>query len=170
MHIRSITADFCRQNSKLMPTAGFTHTTTVSSLSSSSFTAPTYSVSVRWNVTPKVTFVARVAESVAPPQDIVADYERIQTESLTAIYLFSPKLSFNGSVGISTIKNPTATGVGQSPFLANQKVWYTSVGAIYQVSPFLNATADYRYTNRQDLTTGLPATSNLFMLGLAYQH
>jgi len=79
------------------------------------FTNPTYSVRVKWAATPKVIFEALLAESVTPPQNIVADFERTRQESLTVSYLFSPKVTFAWTVGLSTLRNPTVSGINQSP-------------------------------------------------------
>jgi len=150
-------------------TIGVTQTTASEPGTSRTFTNPTYSVKVHWDATPKLAFEGLLSETVAPPQDIVADFERIRQESLTAIYLFSPRLSFNWTVGVADLRNPTASGVGQSPILVNQKLAFSDVKAIYQVTPLINATGEYRYTDRKDETTGQRATSNLFLLGVSYQ-
>jgi Putative beta-barrel porin 2 len=148
---------------------GVTQTTVESPGASSSFSGATYSVKVIWSATPKLVFSALLAQSVAPPQNIVADFEKIRTESLSVSYLFSPRLTFAWSVGLSSISNPTASGVALSPILVAQKVAFTDFRAIYQVTPLLNATGEYRYTERKDETAGTRATSNLFLLGLTYQ-
>jgi hypothetical protein len=150
-------------------TFGIIESTASSPVLSSTFSNTTYSIKAKWQATPKLAFEALIAQTVAPPQNIVADFERIQQERLTAIYLFSPKLTFNWSIGLSTIKNPTVSGIGLSPILVNQTVFFSDLRAIYHITPLLNATGEYRYTDRKDDTTGLRATSNLFMLGLTYQ-
>ena len=150
-------------------TLGVTRSTVSSPVqSSSSFSDPTYSVSVKWIATPKFIFQALLSQTVAPPQNIVADFERIRTESLSVSYLFSPRLTFAWALGLSDIKNPTVSGAS-SPVLAMQKVFFSDLRAIYQVTPLINATGEYRYTDRKDETVGQRATSNLFMLGLTYQ-
>ena len=53
--------------------------------------------------------------------------------------------------------------------LVNQKVVFSDLKAIYQVTPLINATGEYRYTDRKDDTIGQRATSNLFLIGLTYQ-
>jgi hypothetical protein len=150
-------------------TLGVTQSTVSSPVSSSTFSTTTYSVSARWVATPKLVFQALLSQSVAPPQNIVADFEKIRQESLTVSYLFSPRLTFAWTLGLSTIKNPTVSGVGGSPILVNQKLAFSDLRAIYQVTPLISATGEYRYTDRKDDTTGSRATSNLFMLGLTYQ-
>ena len=148
---------------------GITHSTASSPILSSSFSNPTYSVVVKWAATPKLIFQGLISQSVAPPQNIVADFERIRTESLTASYLFSPKLTFAWTLAMLDIKNPTVSGVGGSPILVSQKVMYSNLRAIYRVTPLINATGEYRYTERKDETIGTRATSNLFMVGLTYE-
>jgi Putative beta-barrel porin 2 len=150
-------------------TVGVTQSTVSSPVSSSSFSNPSYSVSVKWAATPKLILQALLSQTIAPPQNIVADFEKIRTESLTVSYLFSPRLTFAWTLGLSTINNPTVSGVGGSPILVNQKVAFSDLRAIYQVTPLINATGEYRYTDRKDDTTGTRATSNLFLLGLTYQ-
>jgi hypothetical protein len=150
-------------------TAGVTQTTVSSPVESSTSTAPTYSVKATWSATPKLVFSALLSQSVAPPQDIVADFEKTRTESLTVSYLFSPKLTFAWTLGLSTLNNPTVSGVGGSPILVNQRLAFSDLKAIYQVTPLLNATGEYRYTERKDETAATRATSNLFLLGLTYQ-
>lgn len=150
-------------------TLGLTQSTTSSGAQSSTFSTTTYSVKVRWSATPKLIFDALIAQTIAPPQNIVADFEQTQTESLSATYLFSPRLSFVGTIGLSKIKNPTASGVAQSPILVNQRLIFSNIRAIYQVTPLVNATAEYRYIDRKDDTTGLRATSNMFLVGMTYQ-
>ncbi len=150
-------------------TGGVTQSTASSPVSSSTFTDPTYSVRVKWAATPKLIFEALIAQTVAPPQNIVADFERSRRESLTVSYLFSPKVTFAWTVGLSTLRNPTVSGINQSSVLVNQKVVFSDLKAIYQITPLINATGEYRYTDRTDDTTGLRATSNLFLLGLTYQ-
>jgi hypothetical protein len=150
-------------------TIGITQTTASSPVESSTSTTPTYSIDVKWTATPKLVFEALISRSVAPPQDIVADFERIQQESLTISYLFSPRLTFAWTVGLSTLTNPTASGASESAVLVNQKLAFSDLKAIYQVTPLVNATGEYRYTDRKDETTSQRATSNLFLLGLSYQ-
>jgi hypothetical protein len=150
-------------------TAGITQSTASSPVSSSSFTEPSYSLKVKWIATPKLVFEALIAQFVAPPQNIVADFERTRQESLTVSYLFSPKVTFALTVGLSTLRNPTVSGVAQSPVLVDQRLVFSDLKAIYQISPLLHATGEYRYTDRKDDTTGQRATSNLFLLGLTYQ-
>jgi hypothetical protein len=85
-------------------------------------------------------------------------------------YLFSPRLTFVGAIGQSNIVNPTVAGAPlTSQALANQSVVFTDLKAIYQVTPLINATGEYRYTDRTSNSAGQPATSNLFLLGLTYQ-
>ena len=150
-------------------TVGVMQSTLSSPIESSSFSNPTYSVSVKWAATPKLVFQALLSQSVAPPQNIVADFEKIRTESLTASYLFSPRLTFAWTLGLSTLKNPTVSGVGGSSILMDQRVVFSDLRAIYQITPLINATGEYRYTDRKDETTGLKSTSNLFLVGLTYQ-
>jgi hypothetical protein len=150
-------------------TVGITQSTASSPVSSSTFTEPSYSVKVKWAATPKLVFEALISQSIAPPQNIVADFERIRSESLTVSYLFSPKMTFAWTVGLSTLRNPTVSGVGGSPILVDQKVVFSDLKAIYKISPLLNATGEYRYTDRKDDTIGQRATSNLFLIGLTYQ-
>jgi hypothetical protein len=150
-------------------TGGLTQTTVSSPGSSSSFTNPTYSVKVKWTATPKLIFEALLAQTVTPPQNIVADFERSRLESVTVSYLFSPKLTFAWTVALSTLRNPTASGINQSPVLIDQRVAFSDLKAVYRITPLINATGEYRYTERKDETTSLRATSNLFLLGLTYQ-
>lgn len=150
-------------------TAGITQSTASSPVSSSTFSNPTYSVKVKWTATPKLVFEALISQSIAPPQNIVADFERIRQESLTVSYLFSPRVTFAWTVGLATIRNPTVSGVTPSPVLVDQRLVFSDLKAIYQISPLLNATGEYRYTDRKDDTSGQRATSNLFLIGLTYQ-
>lgn len=148
---------------------GFTESKTTSPLTSSSFTKPTYSVLLRWQATPKFIVTLATAATVAPPQNIVADYERIRTDSVSATYLYSPKLSFTASLGQSHLSNPTSSGFVASPILVDQRVYFTELRTNYAFTPLTNATFQYRYTNRKDETLGVTSTSNLFMLGLNYK-
>lgn len=148
---------------------GVVQSTTSSPGLSSTFTNPTYGMKVRWEATPKLAFEALFSQTVTPPQNIVADFQRTRSETLTAIYLFSPKLSFTWSIGIAELSNPTSSGINQSPILVNQKDYFSDLRAIYQITPLINATGEYRYTDRKDETTGLRSTSNLFLVGVAYQ-
>jgi len=151
---------------------GFTQSTSTSELSSSSsssFTKPTYSASLKWQATPKLLINVTTAQTVTPPQSIIADYQQTQTNSVSATYFYSPKLSFSGAVGQSHQTNPTASGVVASPILQDQKVFFTELRTNYSITPLTNAFFQYRYTNRKDETQGVTSTSNLFMVGLNYR-
>lgn len=150
-------------------TFGFTESTTTSPLGSSSFTKPTYSATLKWQATPMLFINVTTAATIAPPQNIIADYERIQTNSLSATYLYSPKLTFSGAVGQSHITNPTSSGVGASPILQDQRLWYTELRTNYALTPLTNLAFQYRYTNRKDETLATTSTSNLYMLSLNYR-
>ncbi len=134
----------------------------------SSFSTTTYSARLKWQATPKVGFVLSGSSQVLPPIGVVADYQQRQDANLAAMYLFSPKLSFTGFLGISKQENPVISGIGQST-LADQIIKYAMIRAIYQISPMLHASADYRYTHRKDESTGNAAVANIYMLGITYQ-
>lgn len=148
---------------------GFTESTTTSPGSSSSFTKPTYSATLKWQATPKLFINVTTAATISPPQNIIADYERSQTNSLSATYLYSPKLTFAGAVGVSHITNPTSSGLAASPILQDQRLWYTELRTNYAMTPLTNLAFQYRYTNRKDETLGTTSTSNLYMLSLNYR-
>ncbi len=150
---------------------GFTESTTTSSFtsSSSSFTKPTYSASLNWQATPKLLINVTTAQTVTPPQSIIADYQQNQTNSVSATYFYSPKLTFSGAVGQSHQTNPTESGVVASSILRDQKVFFTELRTNYSITPLTNAFFQYRYTNRKDETQGVTSTSNLFMVGLNYR-
>lgn len=148
---------------------GFTETRVFGPVSKDSFSRPTYSVSVKWTATPKLSFVVTTAQSVSPPQNIVADFEQIRSNSISANYTYSPRLSFMASVGLSDLQNPTVSGISTSPILVDQHVIYGSLQAKYQISPMLDATAFYKYTHRKDDTAGTLATSNLVMFSINYK-
>lgn len=148
---------------------GFTESTATSPTLSSSFTKPTYSATLRWFATPKLLIAATTAASVSPAQTIVADYQRVRTDSVSATYLYSPKLSFTAAVGQAHLSNPTSSGVAVSPFLREQKSYYTEFRTNYQITPLTSAMFQYRYTNRKDEILDTESTSNLFMVGLNYR-
>jgi len=148
---------------------GFTESTSTSPTASSSFTKPTYSASLRWHATPRLVISATTAATVAPPQSIVADFQRSRTDSLSATYFYSPKLSFTAAIGQSHLSNPTTSGVVVDPILREQKSYYTEFRTNYQITPLTSAMLQYRYTNRTDESTGNDSTSNLFMVGLNYR-
>jgi hypothetical protein len=150
-------------------TFGFTDSTTVSPLGQSSFVKPTYSVGLKWSATPKITVVVTNSQTVAPPQNIVADYQRIRSNSVIVTYAFSPKLDFNFGLRQADIDNPTTSGFGGSPVLVSQRVYGANVRAVYHFTPLMDGYAEYRYTQRKDDTTGFLASANVFMLGLKYQ-
>jgi len=143
---------------------------TTPGISTANTSSPSWSAILRWLVTPKVSLVATTSQAVTVPQDIVADYQVTKTNSLAVFYMFSPKLSFNGAIGVQYINSPTVSGINQALVLENQRSGFASLGAIYQITPLLNATANYSYTNRKDENTGLVATSNVYLVGLQYQH
>jgi predicted porin len=124
---------------------------------------------LKWQATPKLLINVTTAATVAPPQNIVADFERIQSNSLSASYLYSPKLTFTAAVGQSHLSNPTSSGFGASPILQDQRVYFTELRTNYAVTPLTNAFFQYRYTNRKDETQGVTSSSNLFMVGLNYR-
>ena len=124
---------------------------------------------MRWHATPKLLIIATTASTVTPPQSIIADFQRSRTHSLSATYLYSPKLSFTAAVGQSHLSNPTSSGVVVDPILREQKFYYTEFRTNYQITPLTSAMFQYRYTNRKDEVTGFDSTSNLFMVGLNYR-
>ena len=148
---------------------GFTETKTISPLSTSSFTKPTYAATLKWQATPVLFITASWAQTISPPQNIIADYERIQTESISATYVYSPILSFTGTLGLSHIENPTSSGAAVTRLLQDQKLWFADLRANWQITPLTSAMFQYRYTNRKDETLGTEATSNLYMVSLNYR-
>jgi hypothetical protein len=78
-------------------------------------------------------------------------------------------LSFAGAIGQSHITNPTSSGIGASPILQDQRLWYTELRTNYALTPLTNLAFQYRYTNRKDETLGTTSTSNLYMLSLNYR-
>lgn len=148
---------------------GFTETKTTSPLSTTSFTKPTYAATLKWQATPVLFVTASWAQTIAPPQNIIADFERIRTESISATYVYSPVLSFTGALGQSHIENPTSSGVAATPLLKDQKLWYADLRANWQITPLTSAMFQYRYTNRKDEMLDTTSTSNLYMVSLNYR-
>jgi hypothetical protein len=124
---------------------------------------------LKWQATPKLFINVTTAATVTPPQSIIADYQEAKTNSLSATYLYSPKLSFSAAVGQAHLSNPTSSGLVTSPILMDQKVFFTELRTNYAITPLTNAFFQYRYTNRKDETGGETSTSNLFMLGINYR-
>jgi hypothetical protein len=148
---------------------GFTESKTISPLSTTSFTKPTYAAALRWQATPVLFITASWAQTIAPPQNIIADFERIRTESISATYIYSPVLSFTGSLGQSRIENPTSSGVAATTLLRDQTLWFADLRANWQITPLTSAMFQYRYTNRKDEMLDTTATSNLYMVSLNYR-
>lgn len=145
-------------------TIGQTQITTAST----SLSAPTYSAKLHWNASPILSFTVSTASGVGPPQNILADFQRIKMLGLTANYRYSPVLSFTGAVSRSTIENSTVSGVIVTPILQQSTALSASIQANYRISPLMNMSFSYQLAERKDTISGLQSTSNLYMISLSY--
>ena len=125
---------------------------------------PIYSASLLWQATPKLSFGLASGRTAGAPTNVIANAQTSETQSLTASYQFSPKISLATGIayGQSTATGPISLGGSQS------QTSVTAFGkANYQMTPFLNATASYQYSDRTEL--GSPIRQNIFMVGLSYR-
>jgi hypothetical protein len=137
-------------------------TTTPASTTQSS---PVYSAALTWQPTPKFSLGLSSARSVGAPSSTLSNAETTTTQSATANFQFSAKISLQAGIAESTIvagssAGPAIAGIGSGTSLID------FCKASYTVTPFLVASASYRYSDRT--TDGAETKDSTFMLGLSY--
>jgi len=147
--------------------AELTPLSATSSTASSTQRVPFYSASALWTATPKLTFGAAMGRSVGAPTSLLANAQISDTRSVTVNYLFSPKLSFQLGLAQSVTNASGAVGFGQRASQSQQRSISAFLSAAYSITPFVNITASYRYSDRKSQSAD--TTGNTFLIGLAYR-
>ena len=113
---------------------------------------PIYSASLLWQATPKLSFGLATGRTAGAPTSVVANAQTSETQSLTTSYQLTPKISLAAGIayGQSAASGPISLGSNQPATLGNQaETSVTAFGrANYQMTPFLNATASYQYSDQ----------------------
>lgn len=129
-------------------------------------TNPIYSATAYWTPSPKLSFKLTTSQQYSSPLTIAANVQKTKVYAFTAHYEVSPKLSIDFTASHSTI-NYIGSPTGAFNSFLDQTVVGASVDANYRVSPLMNAVLSYRRTQRT--TNDVPATSNLYLVGISYQ-
>lgn len=137
---------------------------------SSESSGRTYSAALVWKATPKTTFEVSTARGLGPPLAVLADFQKTDVKTFSINYRYSPRLSFNAAISKSLTDNSTVSGIVATPVLSEVETRSASLGANYDVSPFMKGFFAYSYNNRIDAVTGDKTISNLYVLGLTYSH
>ncbi|ACB94484.1 hypothetical protein Bind_0834 [Beijerinckia indica subsp. indica ATCC 9039] len=149
--------------------AGVTQVQGHQAVSTSSNTWPIYTVSLSWNLTPKISLGYNLSRAIIAPQGLSSDLQSVNSQLVTIGYQFSPRLSFSAQLGRTDLSNQTLNGgINTNIAFQNQRILLAGLLATYRASPLLSFTGSYYYNDRQDLITGVRATANVFMIGLSY--
>src|SRR5262249_33914963 len=89
---------------------GFNQITTITpNAASANITGWSYSATLLYKITPKMTLQLYSAQGVGPPLAVLSNFQVSQTNTISLDYRFSPKLTFNGALLWSTTLNATSS-------------------------------------------------------------
>ena len=160
---------------------GFNQITTVTPNSASAnITGWSYSATLLYKITPKMTLQLNSARGVGPPLAVLSNFQLTQVNAISLDYRFSSKLTFNGALGFSNTLNATSTfsnssfgstsSTGINPVAGNFQTRTVQIGARYRISPFANAFASYSYLDSKNAQLGQTSLQNVYLVGLTWQH
>jgi hypothetical protein len=134
-----------------------------------------YSATLLYLATPKITIQASTARGLGPPLAVLANFQVTNVTSLSADYRYSPKLTFHAGMSESTTLNSltsfsSTSGPGINPVGGNLRIRSIDAGVNYRVSPFVNAFATYNYYDKKDNQLGQTTLDNLYLVGLTVRH
>ena len=131
---------------------------------------PIYAVSLSWRPTRKLGFILSSSYRVSTPQGASTDYQRQYTQSASATYLFSPKLSFIATASMSSTENSTFSPLALTRTALTFDTITVGVDANYRFSRFFAGSLGYRLTERSNSFNQQSSTSNLYTARLNYQY
>jgi hypothetical protein len=160
---------------------GFNQITTITpNAASANITGWSYSATLLYKITPKMTLQLNSARGVGPPLAVLSNFQVTQTNSISLDYRFSSRLAFNGALMWATTLNATSSfstsGLGSSgttgvnPVAGQFQTRTVQIGAQYLISPFANAFASYSYLDSKNASVGVTTLANVYLVGLTWRH
>ena len=140
-----------------------------SPIANSERTLPIYSASISWRATPKILLNAGTEYSVGPATGIVSDYQQSTITTVSAIYTFSPKLSFSTIYAHATTTNSVFSAGAAAAAGQELTTDSASIDMTYRVTPRLYASMGYRFSEQNDNLRRLSSASNLYTISLNYR-
>jgi hypothetical protein len=136
-----------------------------------------YGASLLYLATPKLIFQLTSAQGVGPPLAVLANFQLTRTNSISVNYRYSARLNFHAALAQATTINSTSrfsgslgTGTGINPAAGTLQTRTVEIGASYKVSPFMSAFAVYNYFDSKNAQLGTTTLSNVYLVGLSWQH
>ncbi len=130
-------------------------------------TGSTYSASLRWAATPKLSLSVSSAHSVASPTTVLANSQTTDSQSISASYALSPKVSVQSGLSRSVTSGSSGGNIQGAPAFGSGLAFSFSSSVSYQATPFVSGTASFQNTMRS--SSGVDTNVKVFMLGLAYR-
>jgi hypothetical protein len=128
---------------------------------------PDYSLSVTWSATPKLSIVASLARSVAPPTNIVANLQVSEAARIGVTYQFTPKVTLAAGVNIeNSTSSLTATTINLLAQSQNERLYGAQATVTYAMTPFLEASLSYQFT--KTVQAGLTTPTSVSLLTVKY--
>lgn len=109
--------------------------------------SPIYSVSMTWQATPKLSFSIAGSQSVGAPANVLSNFQFTKTLNGTLNYQATPRIGMQAGIARTYWDSPALNGAGISA--ANSGNGFDAFyDASYAITPFVNATAQYTYSDR----------------------
>jgi Putative beta-barrel porin 2 len=128
---------------------------------------PDYSLSVTWSATPKLSLVASLGHTVAPPTNIVANLQVSDDARLGVTYQFTPKVTLGAGVnvgyGTTSFTSTTVNPLAQSQ---NERLYGAQATVTYAMTPFLEASLSYQFS--KTVQAGLMTPTGVSLLTVKY--
>jgi hypothetical protein len=129
---------------------------------------PDYSLSVTWSATPKLSIIASLAHSVAPPTNIVANLQVSDAARVGVTYQFTPKVTLAAGVNIGySTSSFTATTVNLLAQSQNERLYGAQATMTYAMTPFLEASLSYQFTKTVQAGRTTPTSVSLLTVKYA---